>query len=116
MSAGHDHGVEGMSDARLVWAVTVNMGLTVVQIVGGILAGSLALVADALHNFSDTASLGLALFARKIRRRPADKLLTFGYGPAAAVAALLTHTTPILLGLLPLIEAVNQRERAVEGK
>src|SRR3546814_20894947 len=80
MSAGHDHGVEGMSDARLVWAVTVNMGLTVVQIVGGILAGSLALVADALHKLSDAASLGLAPFARKIGRRTADKTKTLRYG------------------------------------
>src|SRR3546814_21114922 len=77
MSAGHDHGVEGMSDARLVWAVTVNMGLTVVQIVGGILAGSLALVADALHKFSDPASPALALFARKNGRRPPDHTVTF---------------------------------------
>src|SRR3546814_5182662 len=96
MSAGHDNGVEGMSDARLVWAVTVNMGLTVVQIVGGILAGSLALVADALHNFSDAASLGLALFARKIGRRPADKLMTFGYGRAEVVAALINLTTLLI--------------------
>src|SRR3546814_336873 len=108
MSAGHDHGVEGMSDARLVWAVTVNMGLTVVQIVGGILAGSLALVADALHNFSDAASLGLALFARKIGRRPADKLMTFGYGRAEVVAALINLTTLILVGLYLLNEAVTR--------
>src|SRR3546814_16055654 len=107
MSAGHDHGVEGMSDARLVWAVTVNMGLTVVQIVGGILAGSLALVADALHNFSDAASLGLALFARKIGRRPADQLMTFGYGRADVVAALLNLPKPIIVGLSPLAEAVT---------
>src|SRR3546814_762996 len=108
MSEGHDHGVEGMSDARLVWAITVNMGLTVVQIVGGILAGSLALVADALHNFSDAASLGLALFARKIGRRPADKLMTFGYGRAEVVAALINLTTLIIVGLYLLIEAVTR--------
>ena len=65
MSAVHDHGTEGMSDARLVWAVIVNVGLTVAQIVGGMVSGSLALIADALHNFSDAASLGLALFARE---------------------------------------------------
>src|SRR3546814_15259659 len=70
MSAGHDHGVEGMSDARLVWAVTVNMGLTVVQIVGGTLAGSLAFVADALHNFSHASSSGPALLAPQYARRP----------------------------------------------
>ena len=66
MSAGHDHDSENMSDARLVWAVIVNVGLTIVQIVGGIISGSLSLIADALHNFSDAAALGLSLFARRI--------------------------------------------------
>ena len=97
-----------MSDARLVWAVAVNVGLTAAQIIGGILSGSLALIADALHNFSDAASLGLALFARKIGRRPADKLMTFGYGRAEIVAALINLTTLIIVGLYLLIEAVNR--------
>ena len=110
MGAGHHHhhDTHGMSDARLVWAVVVNVGLTVAQIVGGIVSGSLALVADALHNFSDAASLGLALFARKIGRRPADKLMTFGYGRAEIVAALINLTTLIIVGLYLLIEAVSR--------
>lgn len=45
-------------DRRVLWAVVVNMLLTVAQIIGGILAGSLSLIADALHNFSDALSLG----------------------------------------------------------
>ncbi len=108
MSAGHDHGAEGMSDARLVWAVVVNVGLTVAQIVGGVISGSLSLIADALHNFSDAASLGLALFARKIGRRPADKLMTFGYGRAEVVAALINLTTLIIVGFYLLIEAATR--------
>lgn len=97
-----------MSDARLVWAVIVNVGLTVAQIVGGIVSGSLALIADALHNFSDAASLALALFARKVGRRPADKLMTFGYGRAELVAALINLTTLVIVGLYLLIEATNR--------
>ena len=102
----HHHDTRGMSDARLVWAVIVNVGLTFAQIIGGVLSGSLALIADALHNFSDAASLGLALFARKIGRRPADKLMTFGYGRAEIVAALINLTTLVIVGLYLLIEAV----------
>lgn len=108
MSAGHNHGSEHMSDARLWWAVTVNVLLTVAQIVGGVVSGSLALIADALHNFSDAAALGLALFARKIGRRPADKLMTFGYARAELVAALINLTTLIIVGFYLLIEAVNR--------
>ena len=119
MNAGHHHhhDTHGMSDARLVWAVVVNVGLTVAQIVGGILSGSLALIADALHNFSDAASLALALFARKIGRRPADKLMTFGYGRAEIIAALINLTTLVIVGLYLLIEAVNRYfdPRPIEG-
>ena len=97
-----------MSDARLVWAVIVNVLLTVAQIVGGVISGSLALIADALHNLNDAASLGLALFARRVGRRPADKLMTFGYGRAEIVAALINLTTLIIVGLYLLAEAVSR--------
>lgn len=108
MSAGHDHGSESMSDARLIWAVAVNFVLTIVQIGGGIVSGSLSLIADALHNFSDAAALALALFARRIGRRPADKLMTFGYARAELVAALINLTTLIIVGFYLIIEAVNR--------
>jgi cobalt-zinc-cadmium efflux system protein len=108
MGAGHDHGSEEMSDSRLVWAVLVNVLLTIAQIVGGLVSGSLALIADALHNLNDAASLALALFARRIGRRPADKLMTFGYGRAEIVAALINLTTLIIVGLYLLGEAVSR--------
>ena len=82
------------------------MLLTVVQIIGGILSGSLALIADAIHNLSDALSLILAFVARKIAQRPADDTMTFGYGRAEIVAALINYTTLILLGLYLAYEAV----------
>ena len=117
MSSGHDHGAEEMSDVRLVWAVIVNVGLTFAQIIGGIASGSLSLIADALHNFSDAAALGLALFARRIGRRPADKLMTFGYARAELVAALINLTTLIIVGFYLIVEAVNRfiAPQPVEG-
>lgn len=108
MSANHDHGTEQMSDARLVWAVIVNVGLTVAQIIGGVLSGSLALIADALHNFSDAASLGIALFARKLGRRAPDRLMTFGYAKAELVAALINLTSLLIIGFYLLVEALNR--------
>jgi len=106
--AGHSHGEESMSDGRLVLAVALNVLLTVARSSGGILSGSLALIADALHNFSDAASLGLALFARRIGRRPADKLMTFGYARAEVVAALINLTTLLIIGFYLLVEAINR--------
>ena len=87
-------------------AILVNLGLTVAQIVGGILAGSLALIADALHNLSDAAALVIAFAARRIARRPADAGMTFGYGRAEVVAALINYTTLILLAVYLGYEAI----------
>lgn len=84
----------------------MNLGLTVAQVAGGVLAGSLALIADAVHNLSDAVSLGIALFARRIGRRPADAAMTFGYRRAEVIAALINLTTLILLGFYLIVEAV----------
>jgi len=96
----------GLGDRRLGLAVAINLGLTVAQVVGGIVSGSLALIADALHNFSDAASLLIAFAARRIARRPADERMSFGYARAEVVAALINFTTLILLGLYLGYEAI----------
>lgn len=102
---GHSHhGSAG--DRKVIWAVSVNIGLTVVQIVGGIVSGSLALVADAIHNLSDAVALGLAYAARRIARRPADHSMTFGYRRAEIVAALINYTSLILIAAYLIYEAV----------
>ena len=117
MGSGHEHETHGMSDGRLLWAVIVNVALTIAQIIGGVLSGSLSLIADALHNLNDAASLAIALFARRIARRPADKLMTFGYGGAELVAALINLTTLIIVGLYLLTEAVSRylNPQPIEG-
>jgi cobalt-zinc-cadmium efflux system protein len=107
MSGHHHHHIDpNAGDSRVFWAVVVNLGLTVVQIVGGIVSGSLAMIADAIHNLSDAMSLVIAFFARKIARRPADGSMTFGYGRAEVVAALINYTTLIVIGLYLIYEAV----------
>lgn len=105
MGHGHDHGAAEMGDKRLATAVGVNVLLTLAQVVGGILSGSLSLIADALHNLSDAASLGIALFARRIARKPADEFKTFGYKRAEVIAALINLTTLIIVGLYLIYEA-----------
>ena len=109
MSHSHEHhhhaAAEG-GDKRMIGAIAVNMLLTVAQIVGGVVSGSLSLIADALHNFSDAASLVIAFAARKIARRPSDEVMTFGYVRAEIVAALINYTTLIVIGLYLVYEAV----------
>ncbi len=101
---GHTHIDPASGDRRVSIAIWANALLTVAQIVGGILSGSLALIADALHNFSDMASLVIAFAARKIARRPADERMTFGYGRIEVVAALINYTTLILVGVYLIYE------------
>jgi len=105
---GHSHGEENLSDRQLGVTVAINVLLTLAQIIGGIFSGSLALIADALHNFSDAASLGLALFARRIGRRPADKLMTFGYAQGEVIAALINLTALLIIGFYLIVEAINR--------
>ena len=95
---GHAHIDPRAGDRRVVIAIWANAVLTLAQIVGGVLSGSLALIADALHNLSDMASLVIAFAARRIARRPADARMTFGYGRIEIVAALINYTTLILVG------------------
>lgn len=102
----HDRGGQHLGERGLGAAIVINVGLTVAQVVGGVLSGSLALVADALHNLSDAASLVIAFLARRIGRRTADTRMTFGYARAEIVAALVNFTTLILIGAFLAYQAV----------
>lgn len=104
MSHEHVHLEPESRDKRVAIAIWANGILTLAQIGGGIFAGSLALIADALHNFSDMASLVIAFAARKIARRPADSQMTFGYGRVEIVAALINYTSLIIIGLYLVYE------------
>ncbi|GHD98990.1 cation diffusion facilitator family transporter [Defluviimonas sp. 20V17] len=95
----HHHVDPEAGDGRVALAVAVNLILTVAQIAGGIFSGSVALIADAIHNFSDALTLVIAYAARRIARRPADATMTFGYGRAEVVAAMVNYTSLILISI-----------------
>jgi cobalt-zinc-cadmium efflux system protein len=104
--SGHHHHHAPESDRGLTFAVAINLLLTLAQAIGGLIAGSLSLVADALHNLSDAAALGIALFARSISRMPPDEFKTFGYQRAEVIAALINLTTLIIISLYLIYEGV----------
>lgn len=106
MAHDHSHDIEAMGDRRLGWAIAINMLLTVAQVIGGIVSGSLSLIADALHNFSDAASLLIAWVARRIGRQPPDSFKTFGYKRAEVIAALINLVTLVIVGLYLVYEAL----------
>lgn len=95
-----------MGDRRLGFAIAINILLTVAQVIGGVISGSLSLIADALHNFSDASSLLIAYAARKIGRQPADQFRTFGYKRAEVIAALINLVILVIVGLYLVYEAI----------
>ncbi len=106
MAHSHNHEIEKMGDRRLLVAIIANMLLTLAQVIGGIVSGSLSLVADALHNFSDAAALIIALVARKIGRQPADRFKSFGYKRIEVIAALINLVTLVIVGLFLVYQAI----------
>lgn len=105
----HCHGDPAtMGEKRLWWAIGANIALTVAQIIGGFISGSLSLISDAVHNLSDAVSLAIAAVAIRIGCKPADDMKTFGYKRAETVAALINLTSLVIIGVFLCYEAVNR--------
>jgi cobalt-zinc-cadmium efflux system protein len=102
--AFHVHGRE-RSRRALIWTLALTSTFTAVEVVGGLLTDSLALLADAGHMLSDDLSLGLALFATWLASRPPSPRRTFGYQRAEILAALFNGVTLIAIAVLIFVEA-----------
>lgn len=102
---------------RLRWVLGLTAVFTVVEVVGGILSSSLALLADAGHMFTDVAALGLSVFAMDLARRPPTTRRTYGYARLEILAALLNGATLLLIAGLILVEAWGrlQEPREIDG-
>jgi len=105
MSHEHHHVPTDLKSSRLIWAIVINVALTFAQIIGGVISGSLALIADALHNLSDAISLVIALIAQKISVKEHDAFMTFGYKRAEVIAAFTNLVTLVLVGFYLIYEA-----------
>ena len=85
---------------NLVYSILLNLLITIAQVVGGIVSGSLALISDALHNFSDVLSLVFSLIANKLSRRKASIDQTFGLKRAELIAAFVNAATLIIVAFI----------------
>ncbi len=114
MAGGHEHGATAGVDRskgrgrRLLIALALNLGITIAEVVGGVVSGSLALLADAAHNFSDAGSVLVSYIAWRISRRQADARLTFGYARAETVGAMINLTILFVIALYLAYEAVSR--------
>lgn len=118
MAHQHTHATEDQGTLRLVLSIGLNLLITAAEFVAGIMAGSLALIADAAHNLNDAASLGISLGARKASQRAADQRRTFGYERAKVIGAFINLITLVLIALYLLKEAVERYldPRTVDGE
>ena len=106
---GHSHNHHRTENRRaLRWALALTATYTIVEVVGGILTGSLALLADAAHMLSDNVSLGLALFAIWLASKPATPDKSFGYRRAEILAALTNGVTLVALSIWIFVEAARR--------
>ncbi len=96
------------SKRRLTAALTLILGYMVAEIIGGLLSGSLALLADAGHMLTDAASIGLAMVAMHFAKRPVSATRTFGYHRLEILAALLNALTLWLIAAWVIFEAFHR--------
>jgi cobalt-zinc-cadmium efflux system protein len=115
----HAHGADASADneRRVFWTLVLTAGFMVAEIVGGIAAGSLALLADAGHMLTDAASLTLAWAAFRIARRPHDARRSYGYHRSQVLAAFVNGVALIAVVGWIAIEAIRRllAPIAVEG-
>lgn len=109
---GHDHGHHhhhgDLTGSKLLLTVLLNIVITVSQIAGGLISGSLALLSDALHNFSDVVALVIAYVANRLVKRPSTQDKTFGYKRAEMFTALFNASVLVGIGVLLFIEAIQR--------
>ena len=101
----HKHEVKGKN---LIYSILLNVLITSAQVVGGIFSGSLALISDALHNFSDVLTLVFSLYANKLSKRKASLNHTFGYKRAELIAAFVNASTLIIVALFLIYGAIGR--------
>jgi cobalt-zinc-cadmium efflux system protein len=110
MGADHDHGAADLVDHRGRLAAVLGLTLTVlvVEVIGAVVSGSLALLADAAHMLTDVAGLTLGLIAAILVRRPATDARTWGYRRAEVLAAAAQAAVLLAVGIFVLVEAVRR--------
>jgi cobalt-zinc-cadmium efflux system protein len=104
-SHSHTHYTHG---GKLLISIFLNIIITVSQVVGGIWSGSLALLSDALHNFSDVVTLIVSYIAVKLSKNKASYSKTFGYKRAEIMAAFINAASLIVVAIILIIEAYKR--------
>jgi len=101
----HQHNISGRN---LGLAILLNVGITLAQAIGGIISGSMALLSDAAHNFSDVLSMVISYIANRLAKREATEKQTFGFRRSEILAAFINSVTLIIISVIILSEAIQR--------
>jgi cobalt-zinc-cadmium efflux system protein len=102
----HHHHAD--NEKRLLWAMLLTGGFMIVEVIGGIISGSLALLADAGHMLTDSSALFMAWAAARITRRPADDDRSYGYHRVQILAAFINGLAFFAIFIWIVVEAVQR--------
>jgi cobalt-zinc-cadmium efflux system protein len=104
----HNHSHHEVKGKNLLFSIILNIVITVSQVIGGILSGSLALISDALHNFSDVLTLIFSYIATILSKRKASLNQTFGYKRAEIIAAFVNAISLMIVAVYLIFEAFHR--------
>lgn len=105
---GHSHTHPDVKGRNLIISIFLNIVITVAQVIGGLLSGSLSLLSDALHNFSDVLSLIISYIATVFAKKKASTNKTFGYKRAEIIAAFVNAASLIIVAIILIKEAIER--------
>lgn len=94
--------------ARYCGVTILNIIITVVEFIGGVLSGSLALLSDAVHNLGDVGAIVLGFIAQLIGQKQRDKNKTFGYKRAETLAAYTNGIVLVVISIVLMVEAIQR--------
>ena len=110
----HSHSHPEVTGKNLLISIGLNVLITLAQIVGGFISGSLSLLSDALHNLSDVISLVISYIANRLSKKDPSLNKTFGFKRAEIVAAFVNAATLIIVAVLLMVEAVKRFQEPQE--
>lgn len=104
----HHHHIDSSHSGKILITIFLNIGITIAQVIGGIISGSLALLSDALHNFTDVVSLIISYIASVFASKDASTLRTFGYKRAEILAAFVNAASLVVIAIILIVEAIER--------
>lgn len=112
MGHNHHHHHHPEVDDSSIWklwvSIFLNLGITLAQVIGGIISNSLSLLSDAVHNFNDSMSLVTTLVTKKIAKKGANTSKTFGYKRAEIIGAFVNLITLVIVALFLIKEGIER--------